>query len=62
MIVSRIGTFELDGETVTGFFVSATIDELRSIPHNPLLSRVELHPLDVKVQNGHIAQQAKCKT
>lgn len=45
MNVSRIGTFEMDGETVTGFFVSATIDELRAIQHNPLLSRVELHPI-----------------
>jgi hypothetical protein len=48
MIVSRIGTFWLDSEEVTGFFVSATIDDLRAIPFNPLLARVELHPLDTK--------------
>ena len=47
MNVNRMGTFRLDDETVTGFFVNCTITELREIPFNPLLARVELHPLDV---------------
>ena len=52
MNVSRIGTFQLDGESVTGFFVSATIAELREFPFNPLLASVELHPLNTKVKTG----------
>ena len=45
MNVLRVGTFNVDGETVTGFFVSTTIEELKSIQHNPLMSRVELYPM-----------------
>lgn len=68
MIISRAGTFSLDGETVTGLFVPATVDELRSIPYNPLSARVELHPPEDcpachgcgNIEISHVNECSKC--
>lgn len=43
MQINKVGSFNIDGEEVTGIFVECPKDILRKIPFNMYNAQIELH-------------------